>query len=571
MRYFLYCRKSQEAEDRQILSMPSQRAEAEKRFASEVDIEIVAVFEEAMSAKAPGRPIFNDMIARIEKGEAAGIVTWAPDRLARNSIDGGRIVYLLDIGKLRDLKFLTYTFENNSQGKFMLNIMFGQSKYYSDALSENVKRGNRTKASMGWRPGSAPMGYLNDPHTKTIIIDPAYFPLVRRMFDLVLTGGHSAKEIARVARDEWHLQSPRRRRGGGRVHHSLVHRVLTNPFYTGQFLYGGQIVQGLHQPAVSPAEFAEVQAIIRRPSQQHPRKHAFTYLGLIRCGECGKAITAQYTTNRFGSRYAYYHCTKKGLGPPCSQRGIRAEELERQIEQWLANLCPGDDAEARLQRVLSDLKARAGATAIAVRQSVESALSKSRSQLAELLKLRLEQLIDDEEFASQRNTLQREIESLARKLQDLDRPDEWLKPLETAAPLGVYAADWFRSAGDELKRTIVKSAGSNLTLLDKKLSVEAAKWISALRTLMMHPTLLGERDSAQTLAGAKLAHMLKDLHGDQTALDQLLHAGQIVRTSLKSPTSIAIVRTTRLKPRKHTKNQSVTPLRQLSRGGGFPS
>jgi DNA invertase Pin-like site-specific DNA recombinase len=159
MRYFIYCRKSSEAEDRQVASIESQLTTLKRTFGDRPDIEIVQIYEEAFSAKAPGRVQFGEMLSRIEKGQAEGIIAWAPDRLARNSIDGGSIIYMLDRGLIRDLKFATYTFENNSQGKFMLQIMFGQSKYYSDALSDNVKRGNRTKIEKGWRPGNAPIGY----------------------------------------------------------------------------------------------------------------------------------------------------------------------------------------------------------------------------------------------------------------------------------------------------------------------------------------------------------------------------------------------------------------------------
>ena len=69
------------------------------------------------------------MLRRIERGEVDGIIAWHPDRLARNSMDGGKIIYLLDNKRLKDLKFATFTFENNPQGKFMLSIIFGYSKY----------------------------------------------------------------------------------------------------------------------------------------------------------------------------------------------------------------------------------------------------------------------------------------------------------------------------------------------------------------------------------------------------------------------------------------------------------
>jgi DNA invertase Pin-like site-specific DNA recombinase len=102
------------------------------------------------------------MMKRVERGEANGILAWHPDRLARNSVDGGKIIYFLDTGRLASLKFPRFWFESTPQGKFMLNIAFGQSKYYVDSLSENVKRGMRQKVRNGIYPGLAPLGYLND-------------------------------------------------------------------------------------------------------------------------------------------------------------------------------------------------------------------------------------------------------------------------------------------------------------------------------------------------------------------------------------------------------------------------
>ena len=168
--YFLYARKSTDVEDKQVLSIEAQLNEL-RQFAERERIRIVSELIEKRSAKTPGRPIFNDMLVRIEAGEADGILAWHPDRLARNSIDGGRIIYLLDAEKIKMLKFPTFRFDADPQGKFMLTIMFGQSKYYVDSLSENVKRGLREKVRRGEYPGFAPIGYLNDYRTKRIIVD----------------------------------------------------------------------------------------------------------------------------------------------------------------------------------------------------------------------------------------------------------------------------------------------------------------------------------------------------------------------------------------------------------------
>jgi len=125
MKYIGYCRKSTDEPDRQILSIEAQVAEL-REFAEKENLEIIDFVLESKTAKEPGRLKFQEVLKRIESGEANGIVSWHPDRLARNSVDGGKVIYLLDTGKLLDLKFPSFWFENTPQGKFMLNIPFYQ-------------------------------------------------------------------------------------------------------------------------------------------------------------------------------------------------------------------------------------------------------------------------------------------------------------------------------------------------------------------------------------------------------------------------------------------------------------
>ena len=132
-KYFLYARKSTEDDDKQMMSIEAQLFEL-REYAHRENLEILAEFTEAKSAKTPEREKFTEMIDEIEKSEGVGILAWHPDRLARNSVDGGRIIYLVDTGKIVSLRFPTFWFEPTPQGKFMLQVAFGQSKYYSDNL-----------------------------------------------------------------------------------------------------------------------------------------------------------------------------------------------------------------------------------------------------------------------------------------------------------------------------------------------------------------------------------------------------------------------------------------------------
>ena len=196
-KYFLYARKSTEDDDHQIMSIEAQLFEL-REYARRENLEIIREFQEAKSAKKPGRERFAEMIDEIEKSEGVGILAWHPDRLARNSVDGGRIIYLVDTGKIVSLRFPQFWFEPAPQGKFMLQVAFGQSKYFSDNLIENVKRGIRQKLRRGEWLTLAPFGYVNNPKTRQIEPHPAKSKIVARAFEEFAKGTHTLKSMAEL-------------------------------------------------------------------------------------------------------------------------------------------------------------------------------------------------------------------------------------------------------------------------------------------------------------------------------------------------------------------------------------
>jgi len=168
MNYFLYARKSTDVEDKQVLSIEAQLAEL-RELAKRENLHITEEFIEKRSAKIPGRPIFNEMISRIQNGEAQGIVCWKIDRLSRNPVDSGKIQWLLQQGIIGHIQTHGQSHYPNDN-VLMMSVELGMANEYVRQLSENTARGLRQKARNGDFPGLAPFGYINNPVVKKIAV-----------------------------------------------------------------------------------------------------------------------------------------------------------------------------------------------------------------------------------------------------------------------------------------------------------------------------------------------------------------------------------------------------------------
>ena len=428
-KYILYARKSTDTEDKQVLSIDAQLAELRK-FARDNHLVVIDELIEKRTAKSPGRPIFNSMIKRIENGEANGILAWHPDRLARNSIDGGQIVYLLDQTSLNYLRFPIFQFDNTSQGKFMLSIMFGQSTYYVDNLSENAKRGLRAKVRNGDFPSIAPFGYLNDTRIKTIIIDKRYSPLVKKMFELYAHGDQTMADIADFLKENGAITC-----GGKLFKDDKVKSILQNPFYYGHFIYNGELHEGRHTPIVSKALWDKVQAVIEQRGHQKPQtKEPIPFLGVLRCAFCGMAITAETKTktqmNGNAHSWTYYRCSRKSKAVKCTEPAIREKDLLPQISTLLSEYEMLDTTYEYMTDGITQDEQAENADNVSAVANLKDRIASLNSKQKILLDSYLDQDIDRQTFLGKKSDILSEKKSLEESLANLmTNHNAWIEPM----------------------------------------------------------------------------------------------------------------------------------------------
>src|SRR3989344_2326276 len=421
MKYVVYVRKSSESEDRQVLSIEAQLAELQEYSAKE-KLDIVASFCEAKTAKEPWRIKFAEMLAILESGKADGIISWHPDRLARNSVDGGKIIHFVDRGLIRSLKFPTFWFEPTPQGLFMLNIAFGQSKYFVDNLRENVKRGLRQKIRNGVWPSWAPVGYTNNPKTRGIDMDNDKSSKVKKLFEMYATGEYPLNSLA-----NWCEKKKLLTNAGNKISMSNVQHILQNPFYIGLMRYKEEIFEGTHEPLISKKLFDKCQEVMAKRGKVRPdRKHNFAFLGLMKCALCGCSITAQYAKGN-GGIYTYYRCTKKRGA--CQEKYLGENQLVEQIKNFLQKVSLSNQDTEKVLAALDMEENEAKEQAKSEMVNLKEQLSQIEVKLQKLLDVYLEDALTQKEYAAKKNTFISQRVALTEKITDFEQKGlSWLEP-----------------------------------------------------------------------------------------------------------------------------------------------
>ncbi len=463
--YFAYIRKSTDTSEKQVMSLESQKIEMLRMFGDRFTLEFL---EEKKSAFIPSsRPIFDEMLTRLEAGEAQGIIAWDPSRLSRNEIDAARITYLLRTGKVKDLQFCAYTFLNSPEGIMMLQFALSQSQYESSKKGKDVLREMLQKCERGWFPETAPNGYLNrqseDHREGIIVVDELRFPLVRKAMELVMSQVLTAPAALRVLNKEWGYRTAKiGKKGGKELSLSAWYHMLHNRFYCGVFSWRGKEYVGKHQPMLTSSEFDLLQRILGRRGTTRPKKLDFAFRGPLRCKTCGFGITAE-TKRKFIKKrgavasYTVYHCTHKRKEMTCPDRvNLGEEKLRNQIEVKLA---PLTIRPLFLEWALDEIEVlhKSEPKTEPADDMIAKALASSEEQLRNLVRMRARDQIDEALFLEEKSAIEKTILDLRVSHQQApDHEDsEWLEPTRNAFQFAAFAIQKLGSESLEEQRKVL--------------------------------------------------------------------------------------------------------------------
>jgi len=482
-RYILYIRKSTDSSDKQVQSLDDQIL-VMSELANRRGLLIFETIVESKSAKMPdSRDGFRKMIALIKKGEMDGILTYAFDRLSRNPVDSASIKWLLQTEKIKRIvtSGRDYLPEDNA---LLLSIEDGMANEYIRKLKKDIRRGMVSKFKKGVYPSMAPIGYFNCPYDRDIKPDKEYFPKIRKMWDMMLSGKYSVPEIHEIAVDQWHLVTPTRKKlGGTLISRSLVYKIFHNRFYTGEINWDGMVNQGIHKPMVTLHEFEAVQEMIKTKPRDHSPKHVHAYGGLMRCAVCNCQITPELQVKN-GKKYTYYHCTGRSKYIPCSQikKRISEKALALQFIQKLKRI----EIDKDFYDIAIDyIKNQANAEKLEVSQNIDvyqKELTKAKLRKAKLTELLIEELIEKEEFKQRVDEVRQNIVRLNLKLSNAKLPRQVnYDDLYKKFGLMLDVEKVFKNLDKTKQKELIENLTSDIFLKDRKLTFEISPVIKPIQ------------------------------------------------------------------------------------------
>lgn len=316
------------------------------------------VFEDpGYSAKNTDRPDYQRMMDRLRTGEFTHLLVWKIDRISRNLLDFASMYQeLKDLG----IAFVSKNEQfdtSNAVGEAMLKIILVFAELERQMTSERVTAVMLSRANNGqWNGGRVPYGYSYNKEEKIFSLNPEE----NRIYNKICDTYEQYQSVLYVVR---HLNDLGvRTRGGKEWTTTGVYKILTNPFYTGDYLYNVHKdgrgkdkrdadewvrIENHHVPSISHERFDRIQFVLKRnkrggvpDGETYIKKNIHIFAGLLRCAKCGSNMSATLDRRRAdGWRPSIYACAKhRNNASVCSNKYISDRVLGPFVLNYIANI-----------------------------------------------------------------------------------------------------------------------------------------------------------------------------------------------------------------------------------------
>ena len=521
----LILRRSSKGEDRQTQSLPDQISDI-KKFVEKEKLKVGIWFPgESQSAFVIGRPIFADAVKAIMDGKINALVAWHANRLARNSVDAGMIIYLMDIGKLKAVYTLSKTYYNTPSDKFFLGLDFGISKKDSDEKGEVVKRGITGKAKQGLPHGIAAVGFINDiteeKGKRKWLVDDVRLPLVEIVLKEFLKGKYSVPGICLYAKDEVGLTTMQRKKSGGKpIARSYTYTMLRNPIYAGFFFQNGvryELASYLPR-IITEEQYWQIQDKMGRKGLPRITNRKAAYDKFTQCGICGgkhctdfkfqvicSACKKKFShvsvkecpvcglpidkmENATFLEYIFYCCLNhKTHRTTCPNNGIEEKNLEKQLLFDLERtLTISKGLSAWCIENIGKLKDAELDGAINLQRNLEQEKATLEAKIKRLTLLRISRDCSAEEnteFDNVEKDLKSQLSLTELKLSNTNI--DWITEAKKDFDLMAGISELVVNGTTEQKIDLLFVWRSNLSVLNKIVTVTHKKQIEAFKTCLM--------------------------------------------------------------------------------------
>ncbi len=464
----IYARVSTREQEETGYSLESQKKLlTEYSQKNNLNIKKVFIASESASGKKD-RQTFQEMLTYVVKENINHIICEKTDRLTRNPKDAGIVNDWINNNGNNKIHFVKESFIADKNTKahegLVWNMKVSIAKFYTDNLSEEVKKGNAEKIRQGWIPCKAKIGYktIGESGHKTHVPDEFVSVLIIKMFNLYSTGLYSLQELGRTMNKEG-LKS----KSGKKISKSNLAKYLSDPFYYGEFLWNDKIYKGNHEPLITKSLFDQVQRIKSGKTTPKYSTHEYLFKGKIICKECGGVVTWEKQKG-----HVYGHCNKYRA---CTPRPWYKEEvIDKKIESLFGNLKINNSIFSEwLKKALKESNADESSYRETSVSILENQLKSTDRKLDNLYEDRLDERINIETYDRKAKELKQEKDALLQQIQNYSLSSNKSKELGmTIFELAQRAPELYKRATLEEKRKLIYLVFGLLVIDDGQIHFE---------------------------------------------------------------------------------------------------